>query len=113
MNDHDYSIQDEFNRELGQKVRKARKHAGFSQTDLSLEIGVHRNTVGRWEEGEDSVPLWMLLRIAYTLQVSHLILLPTRELIWGRQLAGFTRERDPLKDIVEERDPQLPREQLG
>lgn len=39
--------------ELGQKIRDARRHRGWSQTDLADAADVSRPTVARVERGDD------------------------------------------------------------
>lgn len=34
---------------LGDRLRKAREHAGFEQGELAARIGISRNTVGNYE----------------------------------------------------------------
>lgn len=107
MNQQNGSVQTKFERELGHLIMTNRKNAGFTQIDLAAEIGVHRNTLSRWEDGDGSPDVWMLLRISYVLQRNHLLFLPGRELVWGSELAQAVEERDPKKGVASERDPQL------
>ena len=103
----DGSVQTHFERALGQKIMSKRRDRGFTQIDLAAEIGVHRNTLSRWEDGDGSPDVWMLLRISYVLRSNILIFLPGRELVWGSALAQAVEERDPKKGVASERDPQL------
>ncbi len=100
-------VEQAFNQEMGSRIACQRKQHGFSQIALAFEIGVHRNTLMRWEDGGASLPTWMLLRIAYVLRISHLVLLPDRDLVWGTALEAAIQERDPVKGVQSERDPQL------
>ena len=104
------SVQTKFEKALGEQITARRKDSGFTQIALAAEIGVHRNTLSRWEDGDGSPDVWMLLRIAYVLQVNHLLLLPGRELVWGSELPSASLERDPVFGIERERDPQIPLE---
>lgn len=36
----------------GQEVRRIRERLGFTQEQLAREVGVHKNTVARWERDE-------------------------------------------------------------
>lgn len=110
MGYQDGTLKQSFDADLGRQLEIRRKRAGFSQTELALEIGTHRNTLMRWEAGETGVPVWMLLRIAYVLRISHLLLLPPREAVWGKALGPVMSERDPMAGIQAERDPQIPLE---
>ena len=38
--------------ELGQKLREARLHAGLKQEELAKRLGVSRQTVSNWENGQ-------------------------------------------------------------
>ena len=104
----DGAIEQKFNEEVGRLIQLHRKDCGFSQTVLACEIGVHRNTLMRWEDGDAGVPLWHLMRIAYVLRLGHMIFLPGRELVWGSEAIAASRERDPVASAKWERDPQLP-----
>jgi transcriptional regulator with XRE-family HTH domain len=39
----------------GQQVREIRERLGFTQEQLAREVGVHKNTVARWERNELSI----------------------------------------------------------
>jgi DNA-binding XRE family transcriptional regulator len=101
------TVERAFNEATGLSLLMHRKDQGFSQTALAVEIGVHRNTVMRWETGQAGIPLWHLMRIAYVLRISHLLLLPDRDLVWGIDLERTMSERDPVEGIQQERDPQF------
>lgn len=74
------------------------------QQTLAAEIGVHRNTLMRWEMGEGSLPLWMLLRICDVLCCQHLLLLPARTYTWGEDLPQLNAEINLKARIQFERD---------
>lgn len=104
----DGEIESVFYREFGRKLAAKRKHRGFSQESLAAELGVHRNTVCRWERGESPIDLWVLLRLADLLSCQHLMLLPAREFTWGGPMVRRMQvERDPASRIQQERDPQI------
>ena len=44
---------------LGDRLRKAREHRGWTQRELSSRLGVSLRTISRWERGENrpSYPL--------------------------------------------------------
>jgi transcriptional regulator with XRE-family HTH domain len=46
---------------LGDRLRKAREHAGLSQTELGAEIGVSLSSVSRYEVGQFLPPRPVLL----------------------------------------------------
>ena len=96
-----------FYQELGRKLELRRKSQKMSQQTLAAELGVHRNTLMRWESGEQKAPLWMLLRIADLLSCNLLFLMPSRDYTGGLY-RDYLRERDPSKKAVQnERDSAL------
>lgn len=44
--------------QLGQALAAARKAAGLTQGQLAERVGVHRQTVYRWEQGEQAPDVW-------------------------------------------------------
>lgn len=48
-------------KQLGAIVRRARRNAGLSQTDLANRIGLRQATISRLERGEDETRLSTLL----------------------------------------------------
>ena len=113
MNPQAGIVEQKFNQETGRLLVLHRKERGFSQSTLAAEIGVHRNTVARWEDGEAGVPLWHLLKTAYVLRISHLVLLPPRDMVWGLESERASNERDPVDHVEKERDPQLAQKSNG
>jgi len=59
-----------FDELIGQRIRAARKERGFNQEELSLRLGIHRNSLLRYERGERGIDVDLLTRIADTLDVS-------------------------------------------
>jgi DNA-binding XRE family transcriptional regulator len=103
----DGELEAAFYQELGRKLELRRHTQGMAQLTLAANLGVHRNTVMRWESGEMKCPLWMLLRAADLLGCNHLFLMPSRDYVWGLY-RDYLRERDPGKKAVQkERDPAL------
>ena len=62
-------------REIGARIRQARRHAGLSQLQLGERIGRDHRTIHRWEYAERIPNLEDLLLLADALG------LPTEELI--------------------------------
>lgn len=48
-------------KQIGAAIRRARRHAGMSQTDLGAKIGLRQATVSRLERGEAETLLSTLL----------------------------------------------------
>ena len=55
---------------LGERIKKARKSKKYSQADLAELIGVHGNTIRRWELGERSPDANIIPEISRVLGVS-------------------------------------------
>lgn len=49
---------EEFLVQLGQALAAARKGAGLTQGEVAERVGVHRQTVYRWEQGEQAPDVW-------------------------------------------------------
>lgn len=103
----DGAIEANFYYVLGSQIEIQRKRAGLTQTDLGALLGVHRNTILRWESGECPVDAWQLLRMADVLHCNHLLLLPAKEFTWGGDLIRMEVERNRAlkKPVQSERDP--------
>jgi transcriptional regulator with XRE-family HTH domain len=57
---------EEFKIQLGTEIRRLRKTKGWSQERLGARVGIHRNTLARYETGDD-VPVMVFLRICTAL----------------------------------------------
>jgi transcriptional regulator with XRE-family HTH domain len=79
------AIETAFYQRLGILLAAERRHRHLSQSELALILGVHRNTVMRWEKGECYVDALQLLRLADALSCNHLMLLPPKEFTWGAE----------------------------
>jgi transcriptional regulator with XRE-family HTH domain len=51
-------------KQLGGRISRLRKAAGWSRPALGVRLGVGRHCVGRWERGERQPALRLLLRMA-------------------------------------------------
>lgn len=65
----------EIDREIGQRIRLARKQAKLSQSELGQSIGVTYQQVQKYENGTDRVAASRLVHIAAVLQVPPAALL--------------------------------------
>lgn len=56
---------------LGEKIRTYRLRANLSQADLADKVGVHLNTISRWERDEttEEMPISSLRKLAEALSV--------------------------------------------
>ncbi len=110
-NRKDGEIEAAFYQELGRKLELRRKAQGLTQQALAAELGVHRNEIYRWEDGESAMLLWMLMRVADVLSCKPNFLVPSQEYTWGIY-RDYLRERDPgKKSVARERDPRMSREE--
>ena len=55
---------------VGERIHLARRRKSIDAKDLAEMIGVHRNTLGRWEKGDGEPSLTQGLAIASVLGVS-------------------------------------------
>lgn len=79
---------------MGGLIEAKRKERKMTQTEVGNMIGVHRNTIMRWESGEMRMDVWQFIRLADALAVSHLKLLPPRKFTWGVGFDEMVFERD-------------------
>nr|WP_260859757.1 helix-turn-helix transcriptional regulator [Streptomyces cupreus] len=56
-------------REIGVRIRAARRNAGLTQEQLAEHVGRDRKTIVRWENGYSVADLDDLLLLAYVLGV--------------------------------------------
>ncbi len=63
------------NLDLSEKIRKCRRDAGFTQVTLAGALGVHANTVRKWEAGERIPTATKLAELANITGVSAMWLL--------------------------------------
>lgn len=66
----------EFDREVGHRLRLWRKRAGLNQADLADQIGIPRATYGNYERGRTHITLHILWRLAVILKIRPGILIP-------------------------------------
>lgn len=55
---------------VGQRIREARRKKGMNQVELSERLRIHRNSLVRYERGERSVDVELLVHIASELRIS-------------------------------------------
>ena len=58
--------QEEFQTQLGDAIRQLRETKKWTQARLGSKVGIHRNTVARYEGGED-IPVMVFVRICTAL----------------------------------------------
>lgn len=57
---------EQFQTELGAEIRRLREEKKWSQERLGAKIGIHRNTLARYEAGDD-MPVMVFLRVCTAL----------------------------------------------
>lgn len=75
--------------ELGARIRAARERAGVSRTELARRLGVHLNTLARWEAGERVVPADALVKISESIEIG------VEGLLHGEKKMGVADEPMP------------------
>ena len=77
---------------MQERIRRARRRAGFSQTGLAAAVDVRRSAVSNWESADGVLPsMQNLLAIAKACQVS---------LEWlGTGRGGISTDPDALADV--------------
>lgn len=61
---------------IGKLIREARKQKGYSQEAFAAEAGLGRTYMGRVERGEQNISIQNLIRIAITLKIEPIKLIP-------------------------------------
>ena len=55
---------------IGEAIKKARKDRGYSRERLARACGIARETIRKWEDGENSPTLVLLIPVANVLKIS-------------------------------------------
>lgn len=100
----EHALEESFYQRLGILLADKRRRVGISQDQLAHLVGVHRNTILRWEKGDQSLDTLHLLRVADALGCTHLQLLPGREMVWG-PLQSVPCNLKPLPEMFPRRLP--------
>ncbi|WP_367235815.1 helix-turn-helix domain-containing protein [Sphingopyxis sp.] len=64
----DFVGMEDFNKELGKRIRRRRKEVGLSQEDLALLAGIDRSYVGGIERADRNVSFSILCRLCLALR---------------------------------------------
>lgn len=92
-------LREDFYAEIGRKIESKREQRGLTQTQVGDAVGVHRNSIYRWEAGTE-MSLFDFLRVCNALSMPHTMMLPGAELPPGILLRQLIRERDPKVKVV-------------
>lgn len=68
--------EEQFNQELGARIRVARRRAGLTQEDLAAAVELSRGSIANIERGDQAPPTYRLALIAQALDVELVALLP-------------------------------------
>lgn len=80
--------------EIGDRVRRARKHRGWSQLDLARAVDLTRSSIANLEAGRQRPPVHIALLVAQALDVPVDELLPS-----GPDLDRFVRVQNSDIDL--------------
>lgn len=69
--------EEQFNREVGARIREARRSAGLTQEQLAVACETSRGSIANIELGDQAPPPYRLARISRALGVSAGALLPS------------------------------------
>jgi DNA-binding XRE family transcriptional regulator len=58
--------EEDFQTQLGDEIRRLRTEKGWSQEQLGEKVGIHRNSVARYEAGAD-IPVMLFVRMCVAL----------------------------------------------
>lgn len=96
--------------QVGAAIRVERMRAGLKQEELAAAVGVDRTTLSRYESGSRSIPIGLLVQIAYVLRVPLSEIVPgarPMEQAWGAaqtplppELATITRTMAERPDLT-------------
>ena len=62
-----------FAKEVGEKLRRMRRHRGWSQTELANRVGVRFQQIQKYEYGKDSLSLWRSYNLARAFEMDHFV----------------------------------------
>lgn len=97
---------------VGALIRAERIGAGLKQEDLAAAIGIDRTTLSRYEAGSRSIPIGVLIQIAYVLRAPLSALVPgarPMEQAWGAASAPLPPEVDSIARMIAQRPELTPR----
>ena len=87
---------------FGSRLRALRKKAGLTQEELAEAIGVHLNTISRWENNSDSPNMLKLKLIALALNVSENELInPPVNQKWVLQIKLADDKKEAVIDMTQ------------
>lgn len=69
----------EFNTEFGRRIKEVRVRSGLTQQELADEVSLSRTSITNIEQGNQSVSVWLLSRIAEALTMDAAELFPTSD----------------------------------
>lgn len=88
---------------LGERIKNLRK-GRFSQAELADVVGVHENTVRRWEAGERSPDADALMKLSKALEVSISELMEENDTDVIQKKMSASRTKNSKGMLIYERD---------
>lgn len=90
---------------FGSRLRTLRKNAGLTQEQLAEAIGVHLNTISRWENDSDAPNMFKLSLIAQALNVNENDLItPPQSQLWILQIKLADDKKEAVIDMTQNMD---------
>ena len=91
---------------IGEKIKKARKLKGISQEELAAAVGMHTNTVARWERGELNPMGKSLQKVAQALNIPISALYDEQQPMHKQDLsmAYWGDVADNIRELLESND---------
>ncbi|NTW97200.1 MAG: helix-turn-helix transcriptional regulator [Oscillochloris sp.] len=96
---------------VGASIRAKRMHAGLKQEELASALGIDRTTISRYEAGSRSIPIGVLIQIAYVLRAPLSDLVPgarSMEHAWGQASSPLPPAMDTIARTIAQRPGLTP-----
>jgi transcriptional regulator with XRE-family HTH domain len=97
--------------QVGAAIRTERMRAGLKQEELATAVGIDRTTLSRYESGSRSVPIGLLVQIAYVLRAPLSEIVPgarPMEQAWGTGQPPLTPGLVTITRVIAERPDLAP-----
>jgi transcriptional regulator with XRE-family HTH domain len=91
---------------VGALIRAERMRAGLKQEELATALGIDRTTLSRYEAGSRSIPIGVLIQIAYMLRAPLSELVPGAQPIeqaWGEASAPLPPGVETIAQTIAQR----------
>ena len=95
---------------VGQNIRVARTEAGLTQTELAERLGIHQESVSRWERGTVTPSVSQVFRIAEALGIDAAWLMMRGRMEQGEIAEELRTQEQSVIHAITEQAKQLPPE---